>query len=206
MESEASDTRGTAAPRGRGAAPRERGAAPHRPGKAPHRGQLNRAVKESLRDVGTQLSQLNNSVGSRLDLKATDLGCLDLISRYGPISPSALAKRAGLHPATMTGVLDRLERSGWIERGRDPSDRRGVVVQVARGRGAEILRLYLVDSGMNTAMDEILAGYDDGELELLIGFLRRTADAGRAAAEKLAGSEDPPSLTLAAAPGRPGRH
>src|SRR5258707_5870315 len=205
MESEASDTRGTAAPRGRGAAPRERGAAPQRRGKAPHSGQLNRAVKESLRDLGTQLSQLNNSVGSRLDLKATDLGCLDLISRYGPISPSALAKRAGLHPATMTGVLDRLERRGWIERGREPSDRRGVVVHVARGRGAGILRLYLVDSGMNTAMDEILAGYDDEELELLIGFLRRTADAGRAAAEKLAGSEDPPGLTPAAAPGRPGR-
>jgi len=202
MEFEASDARGTAAPhergtaprertaapRERGTAPRERGAAPHGPGKAPQRGRLNRAVKESLRDLGTQLSQLNNSVGTRLDLKATDLGCLDLISQHGPISPSALAKRAGLHPATMTGVLDRLERGGWIERGRDPGDRRGVVVQVARGRGSEILRLYLVDSGMNTAMDEILAGYDDEELELLIGFLRRTADAGRAAAEKLAGS------------------
>src|SRR6266851_2108319 len=207
MKFEAPDMRGTAAPRVRGAASRERGAAPHGPGAAPHtpgkappRGRLNRAVKESLRDLGTQLSQLNTSVGSRLDLKATDLACLDLISRYGPISPSALAKRAGLHPATMTGVLDRLERGGWIERGRDPDDRRGVVVQVARGRGAEILRLYLVDSGMNTAMDEILAGYDDEELELLIGFLRRTADAGRAAAEKLAGSEDPPNITLAAAP------
>jgi DNA-binding MarR family transcriptional regulator len=211
MESEASDTRETAAPRrrtaappGQGPAPHGPGAAPPEPGKAPRRGQLNRAVKESLRDVGTQLSQLNNSVGSRLDLKATDLGCLDLISQHGPISPSALAMRAGLHPATMTGVLDRLERGGWIERGRDPSDRRGVVVQVARGRGAEILRLYLVDSGMNTAMDEILAGYDDKELELLIGFLRRSADAGRAAAEKL-GSEIPPSLTRAAARGRPGR-
>jgi DNA-binding MarR family transcriptional regulator len=87
----------------------------------------------------------------------------------------------------MTGVLDRLERGGWIERDRDPSDRRGVVVQVARGRGAEILRLYLVDSGMNAAMDDICAGYDDEELEVLVSFLRRTADAGRAAAEKLGG-------------------
>src|SRR5260221_14219864 len=121
MESKASDARGTAAPRGPVAAPRGQGAAPDGPGAAPQRGKLNRAVKESLRDVGTQLSQLNNSVGSRVDLKATDLGCLDLISRYGPISPSALAKRAGLHPATMTGVLDRLESGGRVENGRDPS-------------------------------------------------------------------------------------
>src|SRR5260221_8689190 len=141
MESEASDTRGAAAPRARGAAPRGRAAALHGSEATPHRGKLNRAVKESLRDVGAQLSQLNNSVGSRLDLKATDLGCLDLISRYGPISPSALAKRAGLHPATMTGVLDRLEPGGWIERGGDPGDRRGVVRQVARGRGRATLRL-----------------------------------------------------------------
>jgi DNA-binding MarR family transcriptional regulator len=157
-------------------------------GKAPRRGRLNRAVKESLRDLGTQLSQLNNSVGSRLDLRATDLGCLDVISQSGQISPSALAKRAGLHPATMTGVLDRLERGGWIERDRDPNDRRGVVVQVARGRGAEILRLYLVDSGMNEAIDQICSDYRDDDLELLVGFLRRTADAGRAAADKLAAS------------------
>jgi DNA-binding MarR family transcriptional regulator len=152
-----------------------------------NRGRLNRAIKESLRDLGTQLSQLNHSVGTRLDLKATDLECLDLISRHGPIGPGALAKRAGVHPATMTGVLDRLERGGWIERGRDLADRRGVVVRLARGRGAEVLRLYLVESGMNTAMDEICAQYDEKDLKLLVGFLRRTADAGRAAAERLAG-------------------
>jgi DNA-binding MarR family transcriptional regulator len=85
----------------------------------------------------------------------------------------------------LTGILDRLERGGWIERGRDPADRRGVVVQAARGRGAEILRLYLVDSGMNTAMDQICAAYDDNDLQLLAGFLRQAADAARTAAEKL---------------------
>ena len=152
---------------------------------APHRGRLNRAIKESLRDLGAQLSLLNHSVGTRLDLKATDLECLDLITRDGPVSPSTLARRAGLHPATLTGILDRLERGGWIERGRDPSDRRGVVVQAARGRGAEVLRLYLVESGMNTAMDQICAGYEDKDLQLLTGFLRQTADAARTAAEKL---------------------
>src|SRR6266567_2525949 len=109
-------------------------------------------IKESLRELSIQLSLLNHQVGAHADLKDVDLDCLDLISRHGPLSPSALARRAGLHPATMTGILDRLERGGWIDRSRDPADRRAVVVQAARGRGAEILRLYLVDSGMNTAM------------------------------------------------------
>jgi DNA-binding MarR family transcriptional regulator len=154
-------------------------------GAAPHRGRLTRAIKESLRDLGAQLSLLNHSVGARLDLRATDLECLDLIARHGPLSPSALARLAGLHPATMTGILDRLERGGWIDRGRDPSDRRGVLIQAARGRGAEVLRLYLVDSGMNAAMDQICAGYDDEDLKLLADFLHRTATAARAGAGKL---------------------
>jgi DNA-binding MarR family transcriptional regulator len=154
-------------------------------GSARDRRRLNRAVKESLRDLGAELSRLNHSVGGRLDLKGADLDCLDLISRHGPVSPSALARLAGLHPATLTGVLDRLERGGWIARDRDPADRRGVLVRAQRGRGAEVLRLYLVDSGMNSALDDICADYAKAELDLLAGFLRRAAEAGRAAAAKL---------------------
>jgi len=149
------------------------------------RRRLNRAVRESTRDLSIQLSLLNHQVSGHIDLKSSDLDCLDLISRYGPLSSSALARRAGLHPATMTGILDRLERGGWIARERDPADRRGVVVRLAPGRTAVVLRLY---SGMNEAMDRICAEYEDGELELLAGFLRRTAEAGWTSAEELAGS------------------
>ena len=100
------------------------------------------------------------------------------------MSPGALARRAGLHPATMTGILDRLERGGWIARDRDRADRRGVVARTLRGRAAQLLRLY---SGMNTKLDQICAGYDDDQLELLADFLRRTANAGQRAADELAG-------------------
>ena len=152
-------------------------------GSARDRRRLHRAVKESLRDVGAQLTRLNHGVGVRLDLKASDLECLDIIGRNGPLSPTALARLAGQHPATLTGILDRLERGGWIHRERDPDDRRGVVVRPARDRLGEVLRLY---SGMNSAMDQICAEYADHELELLAGFLSRTAEAGAAAAAKLA--------------------
>jgi DNA-binding MarR family transcriptional regulator len=140
-------------------------------------------IKESLRELGIQLSLLNHRVGAHLDLKDVDLDCLDLIDRHGPLSPSVLARRAGLHPATMTGVIDRLERGGWVARERDPSDRRAVVVRALGERTTELLRLY---SGMNASMDQICAGYGDTELELLADFLRRTANAGGRATEELA--------------------
>jgi DNA-binding MarR family transcriptional regulator len=164
----------------------DRAVADHGAGR--ERRRLSQAIKGSLRDVSAQLSRLSHEVGGRLDVRTADLECLDHIGREGPLSPTSLAKLTGQHPATLTGILDRLERGGWIARDRDPGDRRGVVVRAERGRGAEILRLYLIESGMNPALDKILAGYTESELAVVADFLRRTADAGRAAADRLSGT------------------
>jgi len=153
-------------------------------GSARHRRRLSAAIKEALRELSIQLSLLNHHVGARVELKDVDLDCLDLISRTGPLSPSALARRAGLHPATMTGIIDRLERGGWVARDRGTSDRRAVLIRALRDRNSELLHLY---SGMNTSVDQICAGYSDAELHLLADFLRRTAHAGRTATDELAG-------------------
>ena len=168
-----------------GVVPAEGDAVPGAVAAARARRRLITGIKESLRAMGTQLSLLNHQVGARVELKDVDLNCLDLLARHGPLSPTALARRAGLHPATMTGILDRLERGGWVVRDRDPDapDRRGVTVRPLRERGADLYRLY---SGMNASLDEICAGYDDAELELLAGFLRRTTHAGQSAAADLA--------------------
>src|SRR5439155_18209914 len=48
------------------------------PGAARRRRRLNRAIKESLRDMSIQLALLNHRVGGHLELKGTDLECLDL--------------------------------------------------------------------------------------------------------------------------------
>jgi DNA-binding MarR family transcriptional regulator len=149
---------------------------------ARRRRRLVTGIKDSLRELSSQLSVLNHHVGARLELRDVDLGCLELLARHGPLSPGALARHAGLHPATMTGIVDRLERAGWVARDRDPADRRAVLIRPLRERGAELFRLY---AGMNTAMDQLCAGYSDEELTLLADFLRRTTSAGQAATEAL---------------------
>jgi DNA-binding MarR family transcriptional regulator len=156
---------------------------PKRKQQIQRRQRLNTEIRDSLRDLGIQLALLNHHVGARLELKDVDLDCFNLIDRHGPLSPSALARRAGLHPATMTGILDRLERGGWAARERDPSDRRAVLVRALPDRNADLMRLY---SGMSASMNGLLAGYKDSELELIADFLRRTANAGQNAAAELA--------------------
>ena len=146
------------------------------------RQQLSTEIRDSLRELGIQLALLNHHIGARLELKDVDLDCLNLIDSHGPLSPSTLARRAGQHPATITGILDRLERGGWIARDRDPSDRRAVLIRALSDRNADMMRLY---SGMSASMNKLLARYGHTELELIADFLRRTANAGQNAADDL---------------------
>jgi DNA-binding MarR family transcriptional regulator len=72
-----------------------------------------------------------------------------------------------------------------VARERDPDDRRAVLVRARPDRGGELFTLY---RGMNKSMDEICAGYEENDLELLADFLRRVTDAGAQATEDLADS------------------
>lgn len=151
------------------------------------RRRLTTEIKTALRGLRNQLSLLNQQVSGRLAIKNLDLDCLELIVMHGPLSPSALARRAGVHPATLTGILDRLQRGGWITRDRpddgDPdTDRRTVTVRGLRDRNHELFGLY---AGMSEAMDRICAEYSPAELELLAGFLRRMTEAGHDATNHL---------------------
>ena len=140
-------------------------------------------VKMRLRELRLELGTVNHLVGTRIDLKDSDLDTLDVVVRHGPLTPTALARRMGVHVATLTGILNRLEAGGWVTRERATSDRRAVVVAAVPGRQAEVIRHY---DGMNAALDDVLAHYSGAELAVIEDFLRRSTEAGRAAADVLA--------------------
>jgi DNA-binding MarR family transcriptional regulator len=114
-------------------------------------------------------------VGSRIDLLPGDLEVLDMLGRDGPMSPRGIAATAGMHPATVTGLLDRLEGGGWITRSPDPDDRRRVIVTAMTDRGGEVARWY---APMSKTLTEICSGYSDAELARIVEFMERAADAG----------------------------
>jgi DNA-binding MarR family transcriptional regulator len=143
-------------------------------------------AKLALRELRIELAALNHRVGSRAEIKDADFDCLDIIARHGPLSPTALAQRTGVPLATMTGILDRLERGGWILRDRVAGDRRSVQVRGVPGRLRDILALY---GGMNSSLDEILGSYSGEQIDVVTDFLRRCTQAGRSATDQLA--QDP---------------
>src|SRR5689334_7271316 len=87
------------------------------------------AVLAGLRDLRTELAVYSHRVGARVELKDVDFDCLDVIARHGPLTPTALAARLGVHVATMTGILSRLEEGRWIRRVPVEGDRRAVRIQ-----------------------------------------------------------------------------
>ena len=69
-----------------------------------------------------------DAVAEHLGIGRTDLRCLDILDREGPLTAGALAEASGLSTGAITALIDRLERAGYAVRIRDSADRRRVVV------------------------------------------------------------------------------
>jgi DNA-binding MarR family transcriptional regulator len=111
------------------------------------------------------------AVARRVGVNSTDLECLDLILMSGPSSAGEIARHTGLTSGAVTGLIDRLERMGLVERAADPADRRKVVVRVREDRIGPIAALY---APLEKSMQALLAGYSKEELKVLIDFAERS--------------------------------
>lgn len=110
----------------------------------------------------------SNEVAKQVGLGPSDSQLLGLLRLDGPLTPGRLAELTGLTTGTVTGVLDRLERSGFVRRERDPADRRKVVVTpVAEG----VARLAAHYSAHGAYTDGLLARRGLAELQVLRDFL-----------------------------------
>jgi DNA-binding MarR family transcriptional regulator len=141
-----------------------------------------REIQGLLRDLIGRLQQLNDVVGSRVDLNPGDVEVLDLVARHGPLSTGDVGRSMGIHPATLTGVVDRLEQGGWLQRVPDPHDRRKVRLAARRERGGELARLY---APMNRSLAEICGALTPSQLRAVRDFLRDVGAAGASATEGL---------------------
>jgi len=75
---------------------------------------LQRAFNEELAPQGVTFRQ------------AQVLGCLALESK---LSQTDLADRMRIEPPTLVGIIDRMERDGWIRRSSDTTDRRRKLIE-----------------------------------------------------------------------------
>jgi DNA-binding MarR family transcriptional regulator len=124
---------------------------------------------EETRAAQAATDALDEAVAARLGVNRTDLRCLEvLLQELDAATPGQLAGRLGLTTGSVTAMLDRLARLGYLTRSPDPSDRRKVLVRATDRTAALAGEIYgpLVETGGR----ELLSRYTADELDLLIGF------------------------------------
>jgi DNA-binding MarR family transcriptional regulator len=93
-------------------------------------------------------------------------------NRPKPSTPAELAESAGVTRATMTGLIDTLERDGLVKREPDPHDRRMMSVHLT-DRGLGMLQEVL--PGHFQWMSELMAPLDEAERKTLVRLLAKIA-------------------------------
>src|SRR5215472_4859517 len=122
-------------------------------------------LEHAMRKASAQGTMFAKGVADRAGISASDMDCMDFLNLEGRMTAGRLAELTGLTTGAITGVIDRLEKAGFVRRERDESDRRKVFIAPAPERMMEIGRFYAL---MQRAMQKQRDGYSDAELKVLL--------------------------------------
>ncbi|GAA3586312.1 MarR family transcriptional regulator [Amycolatopsis ultiminotia] len=138
----------------------------------PERKELIEELMVAGRALSTATVMFHSVLAENVGLTSTEDKAMELLDRLGPLTPGKLAEYSGLARASVTALVDRLERKGFVRRVRRSDDRRSVLVEVNPERARSIDALLTSWVGELTSLfDE----YDDGELRVILGFLEQAA-------------------------------
>ena len=146
-------------------------------------------VKERLTTLSRELSGatvlFHAQVAEKVGLSPTDHKCLDLAMRAeAPLTAGQIAERSGLSTGAVTGVIDRLERAGYVRRVRDPHDRRKVLVEVSKGNLAAYGDAF---DGLRQALDHALVEFTADEVQVIERYITEMIGVLQTETQRLAG-------------------
>ncbi|NKQ55179.1 MarR family transcriptional regulator [Amycolatopsis sp. K13G38] len=128
---------------------------------------------------GSTLAVLRHArIAEMMGLSATDHKALDLASRAeGPLTAGRIAQLTGLSTGAVTGVIDRLERAGFVRRVRDEQDRRKVLVELTPFDEEKYAPLF---ASALDVMESVLQRFSPEEREIVERFERALQERMRA--------------------------
>lgn len=146
-----------------------------------------REILEELARVGREHSDatvlFHAMIASLLDLHPTDYKVLGILERAGPLSAGDIARHSGLANASVTNLIDRLERKGFVRRVTDPADGRRVMVEAVAER---LTGAALLFASTRRSLARLYDHYSDRDLLVIADFLKRNGERLRAETGKLA--------------------
>lgn len=127
-------------------------------------------IHELLREQSTQTILFHAFIAEQLGLNTTDHKALDIIVKSDEMTAGQLAEITRLTTGAITGVIDRLEKAGFVRRVFDKNDRRRVIIQFVP-ESAE--KLFSAFEPLKKNVISILESYNDAELAVIVDFIEK---------------------------------
>src|SRR6478609_3729887 len=112
------------------------------------------SLAKALRLLSVTGEHLSHVLARQLKLAPSDLVALGHLYNDGPLTPRELATRMEMTSGTMTALLDRVERAGFLARNSNPDDRRSLLISTTPA-GEHAVRW--VDEHVDATLREALA-------------------------------------------------
>lgn len=125
----------------------------------------------SFRDLGRRVVLYQHKIAEQLDVYNHDWTTIDMLSETGPITAGELGRRVGLTTGSVTALVDRLERAGYVKRERHPKDRRSIMIVPQYEDKSEVQHVY---ETLNQHMTELTNQYTAEQIETIQSFLKAT--------------------------------
>ena len=100
----------------------------------------------------------------------------------GSLTAGEIAQQTGLTTPSVTSLIDRLEKKGFVQRVRDTKDRRRVIVELNQERFAELTKVF---GSLQGNFDTVLDDYSDDQLSTILDFLSRMTEMSKSTMETL---------------------
>ncbi|MEU6143422.1 MarR family transcriptional regulator [Streptomyces sp. NPDC047081] len=127
-------------------------------------------------------------MAQRVGLNVTDLTCFAYVIEAGEnlLTAGDLAARAHVTTGAVTGILNRLERAGYVTRRPDPNDRRRVRVAAQPDAEARVRELY---EPYYARLMALFADYSPDEIAILTDWFTRASALAAGYLEEHCGTE-----------------
>ena len=143
-----------------------------------------RIIVERFREMSTETVMFHQAVADELGLYITDHKCMDIIHRFGAMPAGRLGEMTGLTTGAITGMIDRLEKAGYVRRTNDPKDRRRTIVEPVRNKKLE-KKLETIFTPFHEKIHKLLSSYSASELAFLLDVLTKSIELTREESKRL---------------------
>lgn len=127
-------------------------------------------ITVELFELSSAIDLIGQATAARLGVNQTDLICLELLARRGPMGAGEVAAALGVTTAAVSAMATRLETGGYASREMDPNDRRRVLLRASTAGARQAFSLF--DSLYQAAAD-LHARSSPREQKRLLTLLRQ---------------------------------